>query len=163
MTCRSCGSGSRTSTSGSGGETRRSRSAGYEAALAGDDPSDLYLILLDGRRVGMIQTYLVADHPEWEAIVQVGQGVAGVDLLIGEPELVGQGLGPRVLAEFVRTRRLREPGDARLRRDRRGGEQPLLARVREGGLPPRPRRRGGDDGVGVPHRLMRLDRETLEA
>lgn len=50
----------------------------------------------------MIQTYLVTDHPAWQELVQVGDGVAGVDLLIGEPDLVGRGLGQRVLAQFVR-------------------------------------------------------------
>ena len=43
----------------------------------------------------MIQTYLVADCADWEAIVEAGPGVAGVDLLIGEPELTGRGLGVR--------------------------------------------------------------------
>jgi aminoglycoside 6'-N-acetyltransferase len=50
----------------------------------------------------MIQTYLVSDYPEWEAIVEVGADVAGVDLLIGEEELVGRGLGPQILARFAR-------------------------------------------------------------
>ena len=50
----------------------------------------------------MIQTYLVDDHPEWAELVQVGPDAAGVDLLIGEPDLVGRGLGAQVLAEFAR-------------------------------------------------------------
>lgn len=50
----------------------------------------------------MIQTYLVSDYPEWEAIVEVGADVAGVDLLIGEEDLIGRGLGPQVLARFAR-------------------------------------------------------------
>jgi aminoglycoside 6'-N-acetyltransferase len=74
----------------------------YEDALAGRDPTDNYLITLDGRPIGMIQTYLVSDNPEWEVIVQVGSGVAGVDLLIGEEGLTGRGLGPRILEAFVR-------------------------------------------------------------
>jgi aminoglycoside 6'-N-acetyltransferase len=50
----------------------------------------------------MIQTYLVSDYPEWEEVVQVGPDVAGVDLLIGEAELIGSGLGPEVLRTFAR-------------------------------------------------------------
>ena len=50
----------------------------------------------------MIQTYLVTDHPEWQQLIQVDDDVAGVDLLIGEPDLVGHGLGPRILAAFTR-------------------------------------------------------------
>lgn len=64
--------------------------------------SEHYVMLLDGRPVGMIQTYLVSDYPEWGALVGAGEGVAGVDLLIGEPELVGRGLGPRILDAFAR-------------------------------------------------------------
>lgn len=65
-------------------------------------PTRQFLIVVDARPVGMIQTYRVADHPEWQELVQVGDDVAGVDLLVGEPDLVGKGLGPRVLATFVR-------------------------------------------------------------
>jgi len=76
--------------------------AGFRAAIDGRDPTDHYLIVLDDRPVGMIQTYLATDYPDWEEIVQVGDGVAGVDLLIGEANLIGRGLGPRILAEFAR-------------------------------------------------------------
>ena len=34
----------------------------------------------------------------------VADGLAGVALLIGEPDLVGQGLGPRVLSQTTRAR-----------------------------------------------------------
>lgn len=137
--------------------------AGYEAALSGDDPADLYLILLDGRRIGLIQTYLAADHPEWEAVVQVGKGVAGVDVLIGEPEMVGQGLGPQVLAEFVNTvvfarsdthaciATVEEANTRSWRAFEKAGFRHVRDVVEE------------TDGIGVPHRLMRLDRETQEA
>ena len=73
----------------------------YEKAIDGLDPSEHYLIVVDGSPVGMIETYLVSDHPDWEQIVRVGEGVAGVDLLIGEQGLTGRGLGPRVLEAFA--------------------------------------------------------------
>ena len=63
---------------------------------------DLYLILLDGRPVGFIQSYLLADHPDFAALVELGAGVAGVDLFLGEEELTGKGLGTEVLRSFVR-------------------------------------------------------------
>jgi aminoglycoside 6'-N-acetyltransferase len=74
----------------------------YTPALRGEEPTDYYVIVVDGRDVGMIETYLCSDYPEWDAIVQVGEGVAGVDLLIGEEELIGRGLGPEILRAFVR-------------------------------------------------------------
>jgi aminoglycoside 6'-N-acetyltransferase len=97
----------------------------------------------------MIQTYLVSDYPEWEEIVQVGKGVAGVDLMIGEEELIGRGLGPQILSAFaclvaapsiVAT--VEEPN----RRSWRAFEKAGFRHVRD------------VEEDGVPHRLMRLDR-----
>ena len=62
------------------------------------------MIVVDGRDIGMIETYLCSDYPEWQAVVQAGEGVAGVDLLIGEEELIGRGLGPQILRAFLRDR-----------------------------------------------------------
>ena len=50
------------------------------------------MVVLDGRPVGFMETYLIADHPEWDAVVHQAWR-AGVDLFIAEPELTGKGLG----------------------------------------------------------------------
>jgi aminoglycoside 6'-N-acetyltransferase len=113
-----------------------------------------YLILLDGRPIGMIQAYRVADYPEWEQIVEVGDGVAGVDLLIGEEELTGRGLGPQVLEQFARDVVFARPGTTALvatveepnRRSWRAFEKAGFRHVRD------------VEEDGLPHRLMRLDR-----
>jgi aminoglycoside 6'-N-acetyltransferase len=73
----------------------------YLPAIEGSDPTDLYLVLLDDRPIGFMQTYLLADYPEYEALVDPGDGAAGVDLFIGEPELTGQGIGSEMLRRFV--------------------------------------------------------------
>lgn len=75
--------------------------AHYLPSLEGADPSEHYVIVVDRRDAGMIETYLVADYPEYEAIVRVGVGVAGVDVLIGEHELTGRGVGTTALRRFV--------------------------------------------------------------
>jgi aminoglycoside 6'-N-acetyltransferase len=75
--------------------------AEYLPAIEGRDPTDNFLIVVDDRPIGMIQTYLVSDYPEWEAILHVGPGVAGVDLFIGEEDAIGRGLGPEVLTSFI--------------------------------------------------------------
>jgi aminoglycoside 6'-N-acetyltransferase len=75
--------------------------ADHLPALDGQEPSYHYVIVVDERPVGMIQWYLVSDFPEWEEILHVGEGVAGVDLLIGEADAVGRGLGPEVLRAFI--------------------------------------------------------------
>ncbi len=89
--------------------------AEYRAALEGREPTDHFMIVVDGCAIGMIQTYLVSDYPEWEEVVQVGEGVAGVDLMIGEEELIGRGLGPQILAEFARDVSPRPPSSPRSR------------------------------------------------
>jgi aminoglycoside 6'-N-acetyltransferase len=120
--------------------------------------TDEYLILVDGRPAGMIETYLVADYPGWEAIVGAEAGLAGVDLLIGEQDLVGRGLGPEVLQAFARevvfARRetnacvatVEEPN----RRSWRAFEKAGFRHVRD------------VDEDGIPHRLLRLDRRYAQ-
>lgn len=120
------------------------------AGIEGRVPTDYYLIVVDERPAGMLQTYLASDYPEWEEVVQVGAGVAGVDILIGEEELIGRGLGPKILAAFVRdvvsapsvVATVEEPN----RRSWRAFEKAGFRHVRD------------VEEDGLPHRLMRLDR-----
>jgi RimJ/RimL family protein N-acetyltransferase len=74
----------------------------YLPSIEGGDPTELYLILVDDRRAGFIQSYRLSDHPEYRELVGAEDGVAGVDLFIGEAELVGRGLGSEALDRFVR-------------------------------------------------------------
>ena len=124
--------------------------AEYRAALEGREPTDHFMIVVDGCAIGMIQTYLVSDYPEWEAIVQVGEGVAGVDILIGEEELIGRGLGPRILTEFagdvITSPAVIATVEEENRRSWRAFEKAGFRHVRD------------VEEAGVPHRLMRLDR-----
>jgi aminoglycoside 6'-N-acetyltransferase len=60
-----------------------------------------YLILMDGRPVGYIQSYDIHgedDHPYNDQ----PQGTIGMDLSIGEPDLVGKGHGPAIIEAFAR-------------------------------------------------------------
>jgi aminoglycoside 6'-N-acetyltransferase len=128
--------------------------AAASAAIDGREPADQYLIVLDGRPLGMIQTYLASSDPDWNAIVQAGPGVAGVDLLIGEEALIGAGLGPRVLAEFTRRIVFADPDtpaciatvEEANRRSWRAFEKAGFRHVRD------------LEEEGLPHRLLRLDR-----
>ena len=74
----------------------------YLPAIEGRKPTQLYFIVLDERPVGFIQTYLVTDYAEWRDLVELDEGVAGVDLFLADEELTGRGLGSEILAEFVR-------------------------------------------------------------
>lgn len=83
-------------------ETYEEVVAHYLPSIEGSDPTELYLILLGDRPAGFIQSYRVSDYPAYQELVAVEDGVAGVDLLIGEPELVGRGVGSEALDRFVR-------------------------------------------------------------
>lgn len=74
----------------------------YSPALEGRDPTDHYIIVADGAPVGMVQTYVVADYPDYAELIGVtDRETAGVDIIIGEEELTGKGLGTEVLRRFV--------------------------------------------------------------
>jgi RimJ/RimL family protein N-acetyltransferase len=76
--------------------------AHYLPAIEGSDPTDHYIVLLGGRPIGMLQTYLVADYPDYAGLIGVEDSVtAGVDIIIGEEELIGRGLGTEILRRFV--------------------------------------------------------------
>ena len=128
--------------------------AEFRAGIAGTDAAEYFLIVVDGRPVGLIQTYLASDHPDWDAVVRVGPAVAGVDLFVGEPELIGRGVGPRILAEFVREVVFADPATHAVvatveepnRRSWRAFEKAGFRHVRD------------VEEDGLPHRLMRFDR-----
>ncbi len=76
--------------------------AHYVPAIEGSDPTDHYIVHLDGSPVGMVQTYLVVDYPEHAALMGVSDSAtAGLDILIGEEKLIGQGLGTEILTRIV--------------------------------------------------------------
>ncbi len=71
--------------------------------LRGEDATELYVISLDERPIGMIQSYRLQDEPEYVTeIGEVDEPAISVDLFIGLPELIGKGHGPALLRVFVR-------------------------------------------------------------
>ncbi|MBV8066099.1 MAG: GNAT family N-acetyltransferase [Actinobacteria bacterium] len=99
----------------------------------GHELTGRFVIVVDGRDAGLIQTY-----------------DGEVDLLIGEEELTGRGLGPQILAQFVDDvveadvvfAAVEEPN----RRSWRAFEKAGFRHVSD------------VEENGLPHRLMRLDR-----
>jgi aminoglycoside 6'-N-acetyltransferase len=74
----------------------------FGPAIDGREPTDHYIAVLDGGPVGMVQTYLVSDYPQYAKLIGIdGAATAGADILIGEGELTGQGLGTEILRRFV--------------------------------------------------------------
>ena len=75
--------------------------AEYLAAIEGRDPADLYAIVAAGESVGLIQTYLLADYPEYAVLIDAGDETAGLDVFLAEASLTGSGLGTHVIRTFV--------------------------------------------------------------
>ena len=75
--------------------------AKYTPRIAGHVPTHCFVILHDRRPIGFIQTYRLADHPDYDRAVEAGEDAAGVDLFIGEPDAVHRGLGAPVLRRFL--------------------------------------------------------------
>lgn len=84
--------------------------ARYAPKINGDVPTDPYLILHDAAPIGYIQTYKIADWPDYSRCVQVEENAAGVDLFIGEQEYIHRGLGPHILRTFLREVVFADPG-----------------------------------------------------
>jgi aminoglycoside 6'-N-acetyltransferase len=76
--------------------------AEYGPAIDGTDPTELLIAELDGRPIGMLQRYRLADNPDYERALEPAgapRPAAGIDYLIGESHLTGRGLGPLMIAQ----------------------------------------------------------------
>jgi len=74
----------------------------YFPCIEGREPTHCYLILYDDSPIGLIQTYLIRDHPEYSRHVQVEEAAAGLDLFIGDLAYIHRGLGAVILRCFLR-------------------------------------------------------------
>jgi aminoglycoside 6'-N-acetyltransferase len=127
----------------------------YGPAIDGTDPTDHYVVLLDGHAIGFIETYLIADYPDWEATVAAEPGAVGVDLFIAEPELTGKGLGTRLLKQFVEEVALARPGATHCLADPDAANAASVRAFEKAGF--RVVRELIDPTDNRPHALLRLD------
>jgi aminoglycoside 6'-N-acetyltransferase len=76
----------------------------YGPLIEGLDPTEAFIVHLEGNPIGYVQRYLIDEEPEWQSALRKAvrdAGGIGIDYLIGEPTLVGAGLGRRMIAEFA--------------------------------------------------------------
>jgi aminoglycoside 6'-N-acetyltransferase len=78
----------------------------YLPAIDGLEPTEVFIIEVDGRSVGLIQRYLIDDYPQWAAAVRATGTVdsataAGIDYLVGEPAMTRQGVGSAAIVGFT--------------------------------------------------------------
>ncbi|MEI5101869.1 GNAT family N-acetyltransferase [Streptomyces sp. PmtG] len=73
----------------------------FGPAARGEEPSEDFLVSLDGRPVGLVQRCALGDYPaylaEVAAVVDVPEGAVTLDYLVGDPADTGRGLGTAVL------------------------------------------------------------------
>ncbi len=74
--------------------------ASYGPTVDGSDPTEAFIIELEGRPVGFVQRYLLDDYPAWSEALGI-ERAAGIDYLIGVVELTGVGLGPVIVDAFT--------------------------------------------------------------
>ncbi|HEX7102242.1 MAG TPA: GNAT family N-acetyltransferase [Nitrolancea sp.] len=73
----------------------------YLPRIEGHDPTDGFIIEFAARPIGYIQRYLIEDYPDYAQHIGLDERAAGIDLYIGEADLVQRGLGPALLKLFL--------------------------------------------------------------
>jgi len=74
----------------------------WRKAIRGEDPTDMFVIEMDGRPIGVMQSYRVDSYPDY--VAQLGalpEPAFSLDVFIGEPELIGKGLGGALIRAFL--------------------------------------------------------------
>jgi len=71
-------------------------------AVHGTDPTDMFVIRMDGRPIGVMQSYRVDSYPDYVAeLGELAEPAFSLDLFVGEPALIGKGVGPELLRAFL--------------------------------------------------------------
>lgn len=73
----------------------------YGPVADGTDNTAGYIVNLDKKPLGFIQSYRLADYKPHLEQVNLGPGAVGVDLFIGEEDGLNRGWGTAVLQMFV--------------------------------------------------------------
>jgi RimJ/RimL family protein N-acetyltransferase len=84
-----------------GSLTPEQTAAKFIPRIRGDDPVQGYIAYIDDVAVGYIQSFRVADHPDAVAALQIPGDPHGVDVLLGDADARGHGLGTRLVREFT--------------------------------------------------------------
>lgn len=76
--------------------------AKYGLEIDCEGPTHRFIIELSGAPIGLIQWYYLRDYAEYAAAIGEDPATAvGIDLMIGDAEAIGRGLGSCAIDEFV--------------------------------------------------------------
>jgi len=139
-------------------QLRRWLTAPHVAVWWGTPPAD------DAATAAKYGPLIGGDDPTALAVAVAASGMAGIDYLIGEPDLVGQGIGPAMITAFLASTFERHPGcravvvdvDPENRASWRALEKAGFRRIYDGDL--------FDPEEGVTERTLvhRIDRDDVE-
>lgn len=76
--------------------------AKYVPYIRGDVPIRAFMIYFNESPIGFIQTYRIADYPEYQEQISAEPGAAGLDVFIGEAKYLHRGLGALIVRTFLR-------------------------------------------------------------
>jgi aminoglycoside 6'-N-acetyltransferase len=89
---------------GDGEPTAEAVTAAYGPDIDGMTPTRMWVVEVNGRSIGFMQDYRVADYPDF-ALLTPDPGAIGLDYAIGETGWIGRGIGTRMLwAWLLKTR-----------------------------------------------------------
>jgi len=136
----------------------------FGGTVDGRDPGRSYVAAYDESPFGLIQFSRFEEHPDYAEemadVYPVGAGAGSIDYLIGEPSMVGRGLGTEMIERYVDLVWETEPSVSHLvvpvNSDNVGSWQALLKAgfriVARGELPP------DHPDHGRMHEVLRIDR-----
>jgi RimJ/RimL family protein N-acetyltransferase len=79
--------------------------AKYLPRIRGDEPTEVFIASTASGPFGLIQRYRFAEYGTWAATVSAAglrvPAAAGIDYLIGTPELIGRGVGTEMIRSFT--------------------------------------------------------------
>lgn len=78
----------------------------YGRRIDGMQPIRMWVVEANGRSVGFCQDYRLSDHPDF-AVLTPDPGAVGVDYVIGEPHMIGRGVGTAMLWVWLLSARRR--------------------------------------------------------
>ena len=79
--------------------------ADFGAVIDRLDPADVFIVSHDERPIGLLQRYTFADNPGYIAelahLIDAPGSALSIDYFLGEPELLGRGLGSEMIGAAI--------------------------------------------------------------
>jgi aminoglycoside 6'-N-acetyltransferase len=83
----------------------------YRPRIEGEEPATHMLVVTEeGAAIGWCQWYCWADYPNEALAMEAEEGEVGIDYAIGEPALIGRGVGTELIRTLVEEVRGSEGG-----------------------------------------------------